>query len=313
MNDPRFKIVFAGELMPGHALEQVRENIANLFKTDPSKIAHLFSGRPVEIKRDLDSSEADKYLGALQRAGAKVSKQEDLGASLSLVATEDHPDPNAPQEPGTEERMTCPKCGHEQTKAIDCSACGIVIEKFLARQAQLTQTPSPTATPSPYATPQAAVGETLPEFCELRPFTISGRIGRLRYLAWSMVLVFAMLPVFAVVAGAFALSEVLGFLLGAVAVIALLVVSVQIGVQRLHDIGWSGWLFLLNFVPFVGSVFPLLMMLIPGTAGANRYAPPPPPNSTAVKVLAGIWLAVIVIAIIALIIAGGIGVLAGLE
>src|SRR5690606_7678739 len=121
MNDPRFKIVFAGELMPGHALEQVRENIANLFKTDPSKIAHLFSGRPVEIKRDLDSSEADKYLGALQRAGAKVSKQEDLGASLSLVATEDHPDPNAPQEPGTEERMTCPKCGHEQTKAIDCS------------------------------------------------------------------------------------------------------------------------------------------------------------------------------------------------
>ncbi len=67
--------------------------------------------------------------------------------------------------------------------------------------------------------------------------------------------------------------------------VAFLVVSILFSVQRLHDIGWSGWLWLLNLVPFVGSFFPLVIMVVPGNIGANRYGPPPPPNSTAVKVL----------------------------
>jgi hypothetical protein len=55
-----------------------------------------------------------------------------------------------------------------------------------------------------------------------------------------------------------------------------LIVSIQISVQRLHDIGWSGWLWLLNLVPFVGSFFRcLLVMAVPGnettpTATAHR-------------------------------------------
>jgi len=77
------------------------------------------------------------------------------------------------------------------------------------------------------------------------------------------------------------------------------VVGVMIGVQRLHDIGWSGWLLLLTLVPVIGGVFSLLMFLIPGSTAANRFGPPPPPNSTAVKVLALLWLAVIVLGIVA--------------
>ena len=41
---------------------------------------------------------------------------------------------------------------------------------------------------SPYAPPRASVGENLPAFATLKPFSVEGRIGRLRYLAWSMVL-----------------------------------------------------------------------------------------------------------------------------
>lgn len=305
MSDARYKIVFEGELMPGVALETVKENLAKLFKSDASKIDSLFGGRPVALKRDLEEVEADKYLAALQRAGAQVRKEQDLAAGFSLVETEDHPNPEtlaaveAEQDTGT---MTCPKCGHEQTKSVECQACGIIIEKYLARQAQLAESAPATASAvagtatSPYATPQAQVGEALPQYCELRPFGITGRIGRVRYLAWSFVFMVALLVVIGVGAGiGFAIHPVVGGLLAAVLGIAAIVVSVQINVQRLHDIGWSGWLYLLNFVPIVGSVFPLLLLFIPGTTGVNRFGPPPPPNTTAVKVLAWMWLVIPVV------------------
>lgn len=85
----------------------------------------------------------------------------------------------------------------------------------------------------------------------------------------------------------------------ALASIAFIVIAVMIGVQRLHDLGWSGWLWLLNFVPFVGSVFGILMLVLPGSTGANRYGPPPPANSTGVKVLASLIILLPIVGIIA--------------
>lgn len=307
MTQARYKIVFNGELMPGASLDATKDNLARLFKSDLTRINSLFSNGTVDIKRDLSENEADQYLKALQGAGAHVRKEQDFAASLSLVETDDHPAPSvapstaAPAPGHSAAEMTCPKCGHQQLKAVECSACGIVIEKFVARQAMLAENPPEVVSPavSPYATPKAAVAETLPEFGELKPFTTDGRIGRLRYLAWSMVMMLACLPLFGVAAGFFAVSEILGGLLVAVVGIAVLVVGVMIGVQRLHDIGWSGWLLLLTLVPVIGGVFSLLMFLIPGSTAANRFGPPPPPNSTAVKVLALLWLAVIVLGIVA--------------
>lgn len=217
--------------------------------------------------------------------------------------------------------MTCPKCGHTQPKAIECQACGIVIEKFLARQAQLAESTPPVVAPatvaaSPYATPQAQVGEALPEFGELRPFGVTGRIGRMRYLAWSMVLILAALPVVGLTALLMSQFPVIGGILFTLEIIALVVVNVQFGVQRLHDIGWSGWLYLLNFVPFIGSVFPLLMMVIPGTQGPNRYGQIQPPNSTSVLVMA--WISIgsgilAVLAIIGVLMFAGVGALSALD
>ena len=89
-----------------------------------------------------------------------------------------------------------------------------------------------------------------------------------------------------------------GGLVALILFIAVVVVSILISVQRLHDIGWSGWLWLLNFVPFVGSLFPFVIMVVPGTNIANRYGPPPPPNSTAVKVLSSLWVVFIAIVVV---------------
>jgi uncharacterized membrane protein YhaH (DUF805 family) len=161
---------------------------------------------------------------------------------------------------------------------------------------------------SPYAPPRASVGESLPAFAELKPFSVEGRIGRLRFLAWTMVLSLVGIPVVGVFAliglGLISGESTTGLIIGGIFAfflfIAFVIISILFSVQRLHDIGWSGWLWLLNLVPFVGSFFPFVIMVVPGNTGANRYGPPPPPNSTAVKVLCSLW-----IVFIALIFAGG--------
>ncbi|MFJ4251423.1 DUF805 domain-containing protein [Pseudomonas sp. DTU12.3] len=162
---------------------------------------------------------------------------------------------------------------------------------------------------SPYAPPRANVGESLPAFATLKPFSVEGRIGRLRYLAWSMVLTLVTLPIigiFALIAlGLVGADSTSGLIIGGIFAVflflALLIASIMFSVQRLHDIGWSGWLWLLTLVPFVGSFFPFVVMIVPGNSVANRYGPPPPPNSTAVKVLCSLW-----IVFIALFFVGGI-------
>lgn len=161
---------------------------------------------------------------------------------------------------------------------------------------------------SPYAPPRASVGESLPAFAELKPFSVEGRIGRLRFLAWTMVLSLVGIPVVGIFAliglGLVSGDSTTGLIIGGIFAfflfIAFVIISILFSVQRLHDIGWSGWLWLLNLVPFVGTFFPFVIMIVPGNTGANRYGPPPPPNSTAVKVLCSLW-----IVFIALMFAGG--------
>ena len=79
----------------------------------------------------------------------------------------------------------CPKCGHQQDKAAECAACGIIIDKYLARQAQQAESAPASATlgaQSPYSPPRSEVGDSLPEYGALKVFTTDGRIGRVRYL-----------------------------------------------------------------------------------------------------------------------------------
>lgn len=261
MSDNRFKIVFDGALLPGVESTTAKLNLAELFKSEVEAIEKLFTGRPVALKRNLSRPDAETYLTALQNAGVDARIEAEQPVAFSLAET------------------------HETSStASDFSR--------------------PAA--SPYAPPRAAVGENLPEFAELKVFTIHGRIGRLRYLAWTLVLTLAMLVAAGIISTAsFAVATasptggvILGSLLGLALFVALVWVSVQIGVQRLHDMGWSGWLYLLNLVPFVNSVFPLLLLVVPGNAGANQYGAPPPRNSTAVKVLAACWLAFIPVVLI---------------
>jgi uncharacterized membrane protein YhaH (DUF805 family) len=69
-------------------------------------------------------------------------------------------------------------------------------------------------------------------------------------------------------------SAVLGVLLTLLQLVPLAVIvvaSLSVAVRRLHDHDKSGWFYLLTFVPLIGWLFFLFMMLTPGTNGENSY------------------------------------------
>lgn len=301
MTEPRFKIVFDGELMPNVSLEQTQSNLAELFKSSAERIASLFSGSPVVLKRDLGEDEARQYQQALQKAGAKVRLEAEQ-ASLSLADI----DGATPQVASDANSMDCPKCGHQQPKASECSACGVIIEKYLARQAAEQATaPGATEAASPYAPPRSQAVVATDEYSDLQLWGVTGRLGRMRYIAWTFVGTLLTLPLFGLAAAFFAVSMTAGFIAIAVAVLAaipLLVFNIQVTVKRLHDVGWSGWLVLLCLVPIANLVVYVVALFVPGTPGRNQYGAPPPANSTAVVVL--FWLWVVAMALYLLLVMG---------
>jgi uncharacterized membrane protein YhaH (DUF805 family) len=201
---------------------------------------------------------------------------------------------------------------HRYLKALNDAGVQARIEAEAPLALSLEEIEEPHARPptfepaatSPYAPPRSTVAQDWPDVGELKVFTVQGRIGRLRYLAWSMVLMFFALITFAVCMTLMSMSLITGGLFGAVAFVVFLVVSVQIGSQRLHDAGWSAWLLLLNLVPFVGSVFPFLMMAVPGNSGPNQYGAPQPPNSKGVKILAALWVPAMIIIVVGVLMGG---------
>ncbi|WP_022671706.1 DUF805 domain-containing protein [Novosphingopyxis baekryungensis] len=73
-------------------------------------------------------------------------------------------------------------------------------------------------------------------------------------------------------------AEGLGTAFGLVALLGGLVIiipSLAVQVRRFHDQDKSGWFVLLNLIPYIGGFIVLIMMLLPGTAGKNRYGPDP--------------------------------------
>ena len=256
MTETRFNVVFDGTLLPGVELTTAKYNLAELFKTDVAAIERLFTCAPVALKRDLTQADAQKYLDALLGAGLNARLQAQPELSLNLDEVS-HPAP-----------------------ATSVSA----------------PAPAPVEPASPYAPPRTPLDATQGEYAELKVFSVEGRIGRMRYLAWSMVLLFACIPAMGISALLTQASQALGMLLLIASCIALAFVMVVITAKRLHDLGWSAWLMLLNLVPVVNTIFSILILVMPGHPQANLYGPPPPPNSTSVKVLAWIWIGVIILA-----------------
>jgi len=104
--------------------------------------------------------------------------------------------------------------------------------------------------------------------------------GRLNRLGFLVVFVYYMVYSAITIGIGFAGqgSNVIGLVtivMSLVGVLAALLLGISIHIRRWHDVGQSGWMTLLAFVPLFGLVISLALLFIPGTKGPNAYGDHP--------------------------------------
>ena len=147
---------------------------------------------------------------------------------------------------------------------------------------------------NPYATPQAPLttrGTDTGGVGDLNIFTAAGRLGRIRYLMYTMGVGLAG----GILAMILMMIPFIGPFLAIALYIGIIVISVLLTIQRCHDFNKSGWYALILLIPIVSLIF----YFWPGTQGENNFGHQPPPNSTAITVGAFVLLGIFVLAIVA--------------
>jgi len=103
-------------------------------------------------------------------------------------------------------------------------------------------------------------------------FEYKGRASRSAYwwfalaelLGWVCIVILA--AIFAAVH-----VPVLSILLYLAAAVALFLVSLSLTIRRLHDQDKSGFWYFIAFVPFIGGIWLLVLTIMEGTPGPNRF------------------------------------------
>ena len=150
---------------------------------------------------------------------------------------------------------------------------------------------------NPYASPRAKVADADQEYGEIRIFSASGRIGRVRYIGYSTGMAILIAGAAAAIVGGLQATGQ-GTVAGVIAIAAyvgILIVQFLLTIQRAHDFNTTGWLSLVLFLPLV----PFIFWFIPGTKGENTYGPEPPPNTGGAIALACILPVIFFVGILA--------------
>jgi len=110
---------------------------------------------------------------------------------------------------------------------------------------------------NPYSAPDAALDTGQDVLYQPKIFSFSGRIGRMRYLAYgiglNILLMAVMIPLGGITAtmGGEAGMSMLGMVMVGLFYIATIAISIMFAKRRLNDLNRSGWWFLLFLVPIV--------------------------------------------------------------
>lgn len=116
-----------------------------------------------------------------------------------------------------------------------------------------------------------------------KPTRVSGRFGRLSYLAWlfisSIIFIVIAVVLFAIFGSVIDPQNPENFSIPAIIIatilyIAFIYFSFIFMIRRLHDRNHSGWLSLLMFVPVLNIVLALYLIFAKGDAGSNNFGAP---------------------------------------
>lgn len=141
-----YRVVYTGQLRLGMERREVIDSFCERFKVSEDKAGKVLSSiTDLTLKKNLEKSKAEKYLQALESIGMIVRLEQMAQASgldgLSLMpidGKEERPKSESVSvtaEPGKPPKPRCPKCSSDRVEGDNCLACGIVLSKFLARQA----------------------------------------------------------------------------------------------------------------------------------------------------------------------------------
>ena len=70
MGEARYKLVYAGDIVPGFEREDVWNNLQALLQADHKTLGQLFSGRPVVVRKNLTADQIRPYEQAMVNSGA---------------------------------------------------------------------------------------------------------------------------------------------------------------------------------------------------------------------------------------------------
>jgi len=87
MSDQLFEVAFSGQVSDGANPDEVKARVGKIFNADDAKLAQLFSGKRIVIKKNIDQATASKYQTALNRAGAECEIVQMGGGDAAVPAT----------------------------------------------------------------------------------------------------------------------------------------------------------------------------------------------------------------------------------
>ncbi|PHV11115.1 DUF805 domain-containing protein [Chitinimonas sp. BJB300] len=301
------RLLLSGRVLPGFNTIDVANSLARLFKVSEQKAHAMLSGSETVIKRSLQKNDVARYLKILTDIGAEA-RIEASPTPLPIDAT-NHFSVSNPTEIGVakpamgtvvEEVITCPACQLTQSKCTLCRSCSADMPRMLAARTSNISAPHShrmeAADENPTRLLHYYQDVALDEPPSFLGFSYEGRINRMRYMTYSVL-------IYAPILGLLLVSTIVEGLIGGTLAIAIGIIgTILLGwlvlrtmALRLHDLGLSGkWLWLLptsllmllTGSPIAAAILGLLigfatlvLCVWPGQRSDNLYGSPNGTNS----------------------------------
>lgn len=175
-------------------------------------------------------------------------------------------------------QLTCNNCGTPlEPNTLFCSNCGTSVTN-ISTAPEAVRTPPTQKTSPVYDWDPFELNEldTLTFVLTKKYIEFQGRASRSEFFRYNLMISLCltiipiMMGIIKLVTNDIMTAIVLYILLGIID-LALILPGLAIAVRRLHDTNKSGWFFLINFIPIVGPIWFLILMLTKGDTDTNNY------------------------------------------